>query len=201
MHICRIDIYALFFEEGTMTELIILGFLSYGQAFTLYDIKKAMERSTEYFASTSQGSIHPALKKLCLDNCIYIIEKVENNRVKKYYSITEYGKIYFSKRMRHPFEPDKYRSIQLLKMMFFYELTKQERLESIAAHIDNFRSMEKSLEQIREEGRKRHEELCSSQDHVQRAKYEEDALEFGLDYANFVIEWYEKYYAKIEREL
>jgi DNA-binding PadR family transcriptional regulator len=47
-----------------LIELIILGFLSYNYPLTLYDIKMAMKRSTEYFASTSQGAIHPALVKL-----------------------------------------------------------------------------------------------------------------------------------------
>lgn len=183
-----------------MIELIILGFLSNNYSLTLYDIKKGMERYTEYFASTSQGAIHPALVKLEKNGSITSKEEVRNNRTKKLYTITDYGRERFSMLMRQELGSDKYKSTQLLKMFFFNELTKEERLESINTHIKNFRDMRQDLVNIREEGKQRLEEMGLSLENCKPAKYENDALEFGLAYSSFVIKWFEDYLIRIEEE-
>ena len=183
-----------------MIELIILGFLSYNYPLTLYDIKKGMERSTEYFASTSQGAIHPALVKLEKNGYITSKEEVKNNRAKKLYRITDSGRERFSKLMRQDLGTDKYKSTQLLKMFFFNELTKDERLESINIHIKNFRNMQQDLVNIREGGKLRLEGMGLSLENCKSAKYEDDALEFGLAYSDFVIKWFQDYLKKIEEE-
>lgn len=183
-----------------MIELIILGFLSYNHSLTLYDIKKGMERSTEYFASTSQGAIHPTLVKLEKNEYVTSKEEVKNNRTKKLYRITENGRERFSMLMRHDLGPDKYKSTQLLKMFFFNELTKDERLESINTHIKNFRDMQRDLVNIRDEGKLQLEKMGLSLEDCKPAKYENDALEFGLAYSDFVIKWFEDYFIRIEAE-
>lgn len=184
-----------------MIELIILGFLSYNHPLTLYDIKKGMERSTEYFASTSQGAIHPALTKLEKNGYLTSKVEVKNNRTKKLYSITNSGRERFSKLMRQDLGSDKYKSTQLLKMLFFNELTKEERVESINTHIKYFRDMQHDLVNIRNEGKQRLEEMGISLENYKPARYENDALEFGLAYAGFVIKWFEDYLKRIEEEL
>jgi Predicted transcriptional regulators len=183
-----------------MIELIILGFLSYEYPFTLYDIKKAMERSTEYFASASQGAIHPALLKLEKNGYIISQTEVKNNRTKKLYRITEAGKVQFGRLMRQDWGPDKYRSSQLLKMLFFQELTKDERLLSISNQIQYFKIMKEDLQNIRDTGEFRLKEMGLSFESCKPAQYENDALEFGLAYSGFVIDWFETYYKKIEEE-
>ena len=183
-----------------MIELIILGFLSYNYPLTLYDIKKGMERSTEYFASTSQGAIHPALLKLEKNGYITSKEEVKNNRTKKLYRITDSGRERFSILMRQDLGSDKYKSTQLLKMLFFNELTKEERLESINLHIKNFKNMQQDLVTIRDVGNLRLEEMGVSQENHRPAKYENDALAFGLAYTGFVIKWFEDYFIRIEEE-
>ena len=183
-----------------MIELIILGFLSSNYPLTLYDIKKGMERSTEYFASTSQGAIHPALVKLEKNGYITSKEEVKNNRTKKLYSITDTGRERFSKLMRQDWGSDKYKSTQLLKMFFFQELTSDERLESINTQIKYFRDMNQDLINIREEGKLRLEEMGLTFENCKEAKYENDALEFGLAYSSFVVKWFEDYYKRIEEE-
>lgn len=183
-----------------MIELIILGFLSSGFAFTLYDIKKGMERSTEYFASTSQGAIHPALVKLEKNGYIISKEEVKNNRTKKLYSITDSGRERFSKLMRQDWGSDKYKSTQLLKMFFFHELTKAERLESIKNHIKYLSDMQQNLTVIKAEGMARLEEFGLTYETYRPAKYEHDALEFGLAYSEFVMKWFEEYSKRIEEE-
>jgi DNA-binding PadR family transcriptional regulator len=183
-----------------MIELIILGFLSYNYPLTLYDIKKGMERSTEYFASASQGVIHPALVKLEKSGYIISKEEVKNNRTKKLYSITNSGRDRFSKLMRQDWGYDKYKSTQLLKMFFFNELTKDEQVKSINTHIMYFRDMERDLIHIRDEGKLRLEEKGLSLEDHKPARYQNDALEFGLAYADFVIKWFDDYLKKIEEE-
>jgi DNA-binding PadR family transcriptional regulator len=183
-----------------MIELIILGFLSYGHPFTLYDIKKGMERSTEYFASTSQGAIHPALVKLEKNGYVSAKEEVSNNRTKKFYSLTDAGKERFSKLMRQDLGSDKYKSTQLLKMMFFSELTKEERIDSVTNQIEYFRKMNQDLHKISNEGKKRLEDRGVAMECFIPAKYENDALEFGLAYSDFVAGWFETYLKRLEEE-
>jgi DNA-binding PadR family transcriptional regulator len=183
-----------------MIELIILGFLSNGYPLTLYDIKKGMERSTEYFASTSQGAIHPALVKLDKNGYITSQSEIKNNRTKKLYSITDSGREQFSMLMRQDLGPDKYRSNQLLKMMFFNELTKDERLKSIHSQIRYFKDMKKALQSISDSGKLRLEEMGLSLENCRSAQYENDALEFGLAYSGFVISWFEDYLKRLEKE-
>lgn len=183
-----------------MTELIILGFLSYNHPLTLYDIKKGMERSTEYFASTSQGVIHPALVKLVQKGYINSKEEVESNRKKKLYNITDSGRERFSQLMRQDLGSDKYKSNQLLKMFFFNELTKEERVESICSHMKYFKGMKQDLVHIRDEGMQRLQEKGLSLESFKPAKYEYDALAFGLAYADFVVKWFENYLKRMEEE-
>ena len=183
-----------------MIELIILGFLSNYHPLTLYDIKKGMERSTEYFASTSQGAIHPALVKLEKNGYIISKEEVKNNRTKKLYTITDSGRERFSMLMRQDWGSDKYKSTQLLKMFFFHELTKEERLESIKIHINNFKNMRRDLMNIRNEGKIRLEGMGLTIENHKPSKYEDDALEFGLAYSDFVTMWFEDYFKRIEEE-
>lgn len=184
-----------------MIELIVLGFLSSGFALTLYDIKKGMEQSAQYFASTSQGAIHPALVKLEKNGYITSKEEVKNNRTKKLYSITDSGKVRFGQLMREDWGSDKYKSTQLLKMFFFHELTKAERLESINTQVKYFRDMHQDLVKIKQEGMRRLEEYGLTYESYRPAKYEHDALEFGLAYSDFVTKWFEDYSKRIEAEL
>ena len=183
-----------------MIELIILGFLSYDHPLSLYDIKKGMEKSTEYFASTSQGVIHPTLVKLEKNGYVDSQKEVKNNRTKKLYRITDNGKERFHMLMRSDLGPDKYKSTQLLKMLFFHELTKEERMESISIHIKDFRDMQKDLLNIREEGTLQLEKMGYSFENCKSAKFEHDALAFGLAYSDFVIKWFEDYLLKIGEE-
>ncbi len=131
----------------------------------------------------------------------YIISQTEvkNNRTKKLYYITDSGRVQFGKLMRQDWGPDKYRSNQLLKMLFFYELTGEERLQSISNQIQYFKTMEKDLQNIRDTGKLRLEAMRLSLDSCKPAQYENDALEFGLAYSGFVIDWFEAYYKKLRR--
>jgi len=60
--------------------------------------------------------------------------------------------------------------------------------------------MQQDLVNIRDEGNLRHEEMGLSLENHKPAKYENDALEFGLAYSNFVIKWFEEYFKRIEEE-
>ena len=183
-----------------MIELILLGFLSYDQPLTLYDIKKAMERSTEYFASTSQGAIHPALVKLSQNGHISVEKVIQNNRTKKLYRITDAGRERFRMLLRQDLGPDKYKSTQLLKMFFFHELTKEERVASIHTQIQSFQTMHKDLMNIQEDMKEQLAAKGLSIESCKPAQYEHDALEFGLAYSGFVTKWFQQYLKRIEAE-
>lgn len=198
--ICLLDICRGTERNPHMIELIILGFLSHNESLTLYDIKKGMERSTEYFLSTSQGAIHPALVKLEHNGYIKADVAPDSSRKKKYYRITDSGKVRFGELMRQDLGPDKYKCTQLLKMFFFQELTKEERIQSIITQITYFQDMKRDLLKIQNGEDRPSDKNQTIFKNCKPAKYENDALEFGLAYTDFVIEWFDHYLKRIGDE-
>ena len=65
-----------------MQDKILLGLLIEYKTLTTYDAKKLMEISTNFFYTTSLGSINPAFKKLEKEGAVKSIEKIENGRLK-----------------------------------------------------------------------------------------------------------------------
>jgi len=82
-----------------MTELLILAVLFDGEN-TIYRIRKKILERFSLFAAGSFGSIHPALKKLELSNCISVKRKITSGGKKSsLYTITKSGKKYFEELM------------------------------------------------------------------------------------------------------
>lgn len=180
-----------------MIELIILGMLSKGFPMTSYDLKKAMEKSTEFFHSSSLGSIQPALKKLELSGYLRSVEKIENNRLKKYYSVTETGKTYFAEGLRSDLGPDKIKCAQLLRVFFFENYDLDEQIQSIDQYLDYVKKIIASLNIIKTSGLEKMTEMGFALDDFPAAQYQMDTLRFGLDYYHFVSEWFIKYKEEI----
>ena len=75
-------------------DIIILGLLMI-QNFTIYEMKKVIEKNFGNISSNSIGSMQAAVKKLLSNNMICFSEYVENSVNKKIYEITNEGKKYF----------------------------------------------------------------------------------------------------------
>ncbi|MBN1532994.1 MAG: PadR family transcriptional regulator [Spirochaetes bacterium] len=163
-----------------MQDKILLGFLMNGQ-FTGYEVKKIMEHSTEFFFTTSAGSIYPAFQKLVAEGLADVRQEVEEGRVKKIYSITEKGRHVFLQWLGDPPSLVKYRDEALLRIFFFSHCPEERRKEEIRSYVDQ---IESTLNQIR-----------SIEDHVRREadEFQVQTLQFGLDYYGFLKRWYEQF--------
>ncbi|MCK5004319.1 MAG: helix-turn-helix transcriptional regulator [Candidatus Aminicenantes bacterium] len=168
-----------------MQDKIILGLLLDKGEMTSYKIRKIMENSTSLFYTTSLGSINPAFKKLEKEDAVSSRTEVENNRVKKYYSVTEKGKKLFTEWMRADIEISKLKENALLKMFFFAHVTPEKRKEIIENYLEKIKIHLGVLDEIG--GIYCTEENC-----------EGDVLRFGIDYYNFTHNWFEKYLKDLE---
>lgn len=78
-------------SKGTKTRYALLGILTLGPS-SGYDIKKAMERSTDHFWREGDGSIYPILKQLLEEGLVTCeLANVESDKPKKIYTITNDG--------------------------------------------------------------------------------------------------------------
>ncbi len=111
-----------------------MGFLTNGEK-TGYQVKKEMEVSTNFFFNTSQGSINPAFKKLEKEGMVTSLEKVENGRLKKIYSITEKGEKCFQEWMNQEIQIAKVKEELLLKIFFFSKISPDERDDIIERYL------------------------------------------------------------------
>lgn len=134
-----LDIYNA--EADTMartntTKYALLGMLAFESA-TGYDIKKAMQETTNHFWSESDGAIYPILKELLDDGLVSCtIENEESGRPRKVYSITTDGRSELEEWLE--LEPSIYRGRnELLLKVFFGEHTNPQ---SIIRHIEKFQT-------------------------------------------------------------
>lgn len=77
--------------KSTKTKYAVLGMLSFGPS-SGYDIKKAMEMSTNHFWREGDGSIYPILKQLLDEGLVTLqLANAESDKPKKVYSISSDG--------------------------------------------------------------------------------------------------------------
>ncbi len=166
-----------------MQDKIILGLLLEKEKLTSYETKKIMENSTSLFYTTSLGSINPAFQKLEKVGAVRSIKKIENNRFKKYYSITEKGKKIFIEWMNKEIEISKLKENSLLKLFFFSQIPLETKKSIIKNYLEKIKTHLEMLNKI--------ETTCSVDGLDNRCQY--DVLNFGKDYYKFVYKWFEDY--------
>lgn len=161
-----------------MQDKILLGFLMDGSK-TGYEIKRTMEQSTEFFFTTSLGSIYPAFKKLERDGLVVMTESIEAGRLKKEYSITPAGKRVFSEWISQKPGIAKIRDEAILKVFFFHYLSPGERktqmegyLEELHHHIEKLQSLKNRLEKMNID------------------TFQMSTLDLGIEYFMFMNSWY-----------
>ncbi len=163
-----------------MQDKILLGLLFEKEKLTSYEIKKIMENSTSLFYTTSLGSINPAFQKLEKTGAVKSNEKIENNRFKKYYSITEKGKSIFLEWMKEDIEISKLKENSLLKLFFFSHIPLEDRKIKIKNYLEKIKSHLEKLDMV--------ETTCGVDN-----KYQLDVLNLGQDYYKFLYKWFENY--------
>lgn len=170
-----------------MTEFIILGFLNH-RDMTGYDIKQQMSLSTTHFIDSSYGSIYPALKRLEQKGLVYSKEINNGEKVKKLYSITEEGKKEFMIWLSSPIEASKSSIASALSKVFFFDfLPKEKAAELIKTYIEDIGKFKDNLVALKAEVDDK------------ASPFELSTLDFGLDFYDFIIKWYENYLKHSQR--
>jgi DNA-binding PadR family transcriptional regulator len=177
-----------------MLDKIILGLLLF-RSLSIYDIKKAIDRSVGFFFSSSYGNIQPSLKKLELGSLVSIQENVVNGRNRKEYTINDLGRNEFIKWLSEEIHIGKIQDEGLLKLFFLTELPKEKRLQLLENYIEKLKHKILELEQVDEENKK-----AEVPEKYQEAfNYRVVTLDFGIQYYNFELRWYENIIYKIKR--
>ncbi len=183
-------------------EFIILGLL-FLKPMTGYEIQKFIKNNLSTICSHSAGSVQTALTKLCLQDSIEFEEYVEKGKNKKLYSITEKGRTNFSEWIVTPMQTKKVKNIELSKLFFLGIAPKEERKKSILGYIAQLETVKNVLISIKEElEHMKSEELFDTEDKILKDVfiYQGYTLEYGIDSAEFEIEWYKKLLIKMESE-
>jgi DNA-binding PadR family transcriptional regulator len=166
-----------------MQDKIILGYLMQGDR-TGYEIKKMMEVSTNFFFSTSLGSIFPAFSSLEKNRLVTAKRTVENGRMKKKYSVTARGKKEFIDWIRDETKIAKIKDEALLKIFFFSELSPEARESSLRDYLVKLEAFIKYLIELRASIMK----TMPDYDYFRMT-----ILEFGIDYYSFIQKWFGDY--------
>lgn len=170
-----------------MVDYLVLGLLMY-RPLTMYDIKKAMEKSTDHFYASSFGSLHPALKKLTDKEWVTFEQTLERGRGKKTYSITEAGKQEFLVWLQKDIPAEAVREPSLLKVFFLGHLSEKSRKPVVESYLSEVTKHLTELEKLLEVAQK-----LEVPAHMEVHKtYQLATLEFGIAYYEFVKDWYKR---------
>lgn len=173
-------------------ENIILGLLLL-QARTIYQLRKRINEGLNLMYSCSTGSIQAAIKKLLKSRYICVNEVTESGKLKKLYSITEEGKVYFNGWVNSPIENNSAKNPELAKIYFMGFSEKENRINMIEKHIDELDKFYSELDVICKEG----ERLSTGLQDNDLLFYQLQTAIYGRDLMLFNLEWYKKFLEKI----
>jgi len=168
-----------------MMENIILGFLMY-RPLTMYELKKAMEASTEHFMSASFGSLHPTLNRLEERELVSSTQRTDNGRAKRIFAITKAGRAAFLEWLATDFSTEKVRDPSLLRVFFLGHLPDSERHGLVKRYVQDLQRSEQALQAILKEGRAKEVPAALEQ----HKTWQLATVEFGIAYYRFAQDWY-----------
>ena len=119
-------------------ENIILSLLLL-KGLTIYEMRAYMQQNLSTVCSDSLGSIQTAIKKLLEKEYIDVEEYIDNNMLKKQYSVTEKGVIYFKEWIGTPMNIQKMKNMEAGKFFFLGMASKEKRIAFIQSYIDDLR--------------------------------------------------------------
>ncbi len=190
-------------------DIIILGLLMI-QNFTIYEMKKVIEKNFGNISSNSIGSMQAAVKKLLSNNMICFSEYVENSVNKKIYEITNEGKKYFLSSISTPMRY-KEKNMELSKFFFMGFASKSRRLDLIEAYIVELQEKLACLEQIKSATesqpdfdedylsmlKEKGSEIHTVSDVQEIAYFQCAMLDLSIDKIKFEIDWFENFRKKM----
>lgn len=173
-----------------MMEFAALGFLMY-RPLSMYELSKAMERSTGHFLSASFGSLHPTLRKLAKNGHVTCEEAVSNGRRKKVFQITESGRAHFVAWLAKDIVAERVSDPALLRLFFLGHLDEREREGVLSRFLVEMRQAAAGLEALQASL----QEVEPPPGIAAHMAYQLATLEFGIAHHRFVADWYQ---AKLE---
>lgn len=172
---------------------IILGLLLL-QSRTIYQLHKRINDGLSLMYSCSMGSIQASIKKLLKNGYISVSETLENGKFKKYYSITDSGKVYFNDWLNSSINVNSAKNPELSKIYFLGFAEKRTRIKLIQKYIEDLKEMSSLLEKICNEG----EILSIENQNNDIFNFQLQTAKYGYDLLKFNIEWYNRLLKKIK---
>lgn len=132
-----------------MMEHIILSLLLL-KGMTIYEMRAYIQQNLSTVCSDSLGSIQTAIKKLLEKKYIDVEEYIDNNMLKKQYSVTEKGVIYFKEWIGTPMNIQKMKNMEEGKFFFLGMASKEKRVAFIRDYIESLGAEYDKLCQIQQ---------------------------------------------------
>lgn len=174
---------------------IILGLLLLSSR-TIYQLRDRIDKGMDLMYSSSMGSIQAAIKKLWTCGFICYEETTENGKYKKVYSITDSGKRYFLQWINSPFELQRAKNPELVKVYFMGFADKSGRRANVEAYLSHLSERYRALSAICEEG----ENMETTEANKEILFYQLASARYGREFIRFNIEWYKKLILEMEQE-
>ncbi len=117
-------------------ENIILSLLLL-KSTTIYEMRTYIQKVLSTVCSDSLGSMQIAIKKLLEKGYVFVTEYVENNTLKKQYSITPEGVEYYKTWAGTPINIQKMKSMEVGKIFFLGIAPGERRVEFLKSYISD----------------------------------------------------------------
>jgi len=172
---------------------------------TVYEIRTIIKMNFQAMCSDSMGSIQAAIKRLIEADMIVFSEYVEKSVNKKQYAITEKGRDELMKWLQKPANIFGAKNMEMGKFLFMGMLPAEKQMpliEEIVKQLEeNLSYLNEIQAGITQSGKDTIIEYWKSDfdyysDVIEKAesisKFEELALQHGIDTTKFNIEWFKK---------
>ena len=116
-------------------EHIILSLLLL-KCMTIYEMRTYIQQNLSTVCSDSLGSLQTAIRKLLDKEYIDVKEYIDHNMLKKQYSATEKGVIYFKEWIGTPMKIEKMKNMEEGKFFFLGMASKEKRIAFLRDYIE-----------------------------------------------------------------
>ena len=130
-------------------EHIILSLLLL-KCMTIYEMRTYIQQNLSTVCSDSLGSLQTAIRKLLDKEYIDVKEYIDHNMLKKQYSATEKGVIYFKEWIGTPMKIEKMKNMEEGKFFFLGMASKEKRIAFLRDYIESLSAEYDKLCQIQQ---------------------------------------------------
>lgn len=181
-------------------EYLLLGLLLLSP-MTGYELQQFIKKNLSLICSHSPGSVQTALAKLEKDGRVTASESVQGKRRKKCFSITEAGRAAFSDWVSQPMQATRVKNMELSRLFFAGMAAPQQRLAAIRDYIRQMEQTRDALCAIQEHFRQiDRQDLPPGTDWTQVLYFQGCTIRYGIDAAEFDIDWYTRLLHELEEE-